>query len=248
MVIKKFQDFSSPGRIYEEKDPPKQNQPSVTGINNKDNINIPKQDTGDDSAGMYNIFLTQVRTVITSMGSNVARINPDKGNTVNNRLIAIVGSGKDKGNLKPTYDSHRAMWEEIIKLSDFLGGDYKNVSKGELSSFNALDPEAKVTSIYKKNMEELEKKKTTKSITDTQYEEEAKQIRLEAGKQIDSTKSLYYMKIGEALDYWMQAARVYKQGALVCLQNMESEAEENTTGKKYLEIITKSAKNILGGK
>lgn len=246
MVIKKFQDFSSPGRIYEEKGPPKQNQPSVTGINNKDNINIPKQDTGDDSAGMYNIFLTQVRTVISSMASNVAKIDPNKGNTVSNRLIAIVGSGKDNGNLKPTYDSHRAMWAEIIKLTDFLGGDYKNVSKGELSSFNALDTEGQVTALYKKNMEELEKRKTTKSITDTQYEEEAKEIRIEAAKQIDSTKSLYYTKIGQALDYWMQAARVYKQGALVCLQNMESEAEENPTGKKYLEIITRNAKNILG--
>jgi hypothetical protein len=242
MVIKKFQDFSTSGRIYEEKGQPKQNQPSVTGINNKDNIDIPKQDTGDESAGMYNIFLTQARTVISSMGSNVARINPDKGNTVDNRLVAITG------NLKPTYDSHRAMWAEIIKLSDFLGGDYQNVSKGELSSLNALDPEGKVTSLYQKNLAELDKRKTTKDITDTQYEEQAKELRLEAGKQIDSTKSLYYMKIGQALDYWMQASRVYKQGALVCLQNMESEAEENTTGKKYLEIITQSAKNILGTK
>jgi hypothetical protein len=57
---------------------------------------------------------------------------------------------------------------------------------------------------------------------------------------------LYYSKIGQALDLWMQATRVYKQGALVCLQNMESEAKENSTGKNYLNIITTSAKNILG--
>jgi len=240
MVVKKFHDFSIQDRINEYKDPPKQNQPSQTGLNNKDNIDIPKQDTGDDSAGMYNIFLTLARSVISSMGTNVKKINPDKGNTVNNRLIAL------SGNVKSTYDSHRALWAEIIKLSDFLGGDYQNVSKGELSSFNALDPEGKVMSLYKKNMEELEKKKTTKSITDTQYEEEAGQIRVEVGKQIDSTKSLYYSKIGQALDLWMQAMRVYKQGALVCLQNMEAEAEENSTGKNYLNVITTSAKNILG--
>jgi len=240
MVVKKFHDFSIQDKINEYKDPPKQNQPSQTGINNKDNINIPKQDTGDDSAGMYNIFLTLARSVISSMGTNVKKIDPDKGNTVNNRLIAL------SGNVKPTYDSHRALWEEIIKVSDFLGGDYKNVSKGELSSFNALDPEGDVMSLYKKNMEELEKKKTTKSITDTQYEDAAKEIRVEVGKQIDATKSLYYSKIGQALDLWMQAMRVYKQGALVCLQNMESEAKENSTGKNYLNIITTSAKNILG--
>lgn len=240
MIIKKFQDFNIRVRINEKKDPPKQNQPSETGIDNKDNMNISKQDTGDDSAGMYNIFLTQAASTLNSMATNLQKINPDKGNTAANRIVAITG------NLKPTYDSHKSLWVEIQKLGDFLGGDYQNASKGELSSLNAFDPDGQVMNLYKKNMDELEKRKTTKSITDTQYEKDAKDLRREASKQLDKAKGLYYVKIGQALDYWMQAIRVYKQGALVCLQNMESESKENKTGKKYLEIITQSAKNILG--
>jgi hypothetical protein len=97
-------------------------------------------------------------------------------------------------------------------------------------------------------MEELEKKKRSKSITDEKYEEDAKNLRREAAKQMDKSRGLYYLKIGQALDYWMQAVKVYKQGAIVSLQNMESEAEENETYKNYLNIITASAKNILGSK
>lgn len=239
MVIKKFHDFTVAETIFEKKGPPKQNTPTETDTDYRDNINISKQDTGNDSAGMYNIFLTQVRTVINNMGSNLAKINPDKGNTVNNRLIAITG------NLKPTYDSHRAMWNEIVKLGDFLGGDSKG---GEFSSLNAFDPKGQVTDLYKKNMVELEKRKTSKSITDSEYEEEAKELRRDAAKQMDKARGLYYVKIGQALDYWMQAVKVYKQGAIVSLQNMESESAENTTGKNYLNLITTSAKNILGSK
>jgi hypothetical protein len=239
MTIKKFQDFNIAETIFERKGQSKQNTPTETDTDYRDNINIPKQDTGDDSAGMYNIFLTQVRTVINNMGSNLAKINPEKGNMVSNRLIAVTG------NLKPTYDSHRAMWDEIVKLSNFLGGDSK---RGELSSLNAADPKGQVTDEFKIKMEELEKKKRSKSITDEKYEEDAKNLRREAAKQMDKSRGLYYLKIGQALDYWMQAVKVYKQGAIVSLQNMESEAEENETGKNYLNVITVSAKNILGSK
>ena len=114
---------------------------------------------------------------------------------------------------------------------------------------NAFDPEGVVLDAFKKNMQELKSKQDTKKITDSQYEEEAKQLRMEVNSQLDKSRSLYYMKIGQVLDYYMQAIKVYKQGALLCLQNMESESSENkTTSKKYLNIITDSAINILGKK
>jgi hypothetical protein len=76
MKIKSFHDF----RIYEKKgDPVEQNTPSKTGDPYRDNMDIPKQDTGDDSAGLYTIFLTRASTVLNSMSTNVAPINPDKG-------------------------------------------------------------------------------------------------------------------------------------------------------------------------
>ncbi len=243
MKIKSFHNFRVSERIYEKKDPPEQNTPTKTGIDYRDNMDIPKQDTGDDSAGLYTIFLTQASTVLNSMSTNVAPINPDKGSTAANRIVALIG------NIKPTYESHKKLWNEIEKISDYVGGDWKNSSKGQLSSLNAFDPEGVVLDAFKKNMQELKSKQDTKKITDSQYEEEAKQLRMEVNSQLDKSRGLYYMKIGQVLDYYMQAIKVYKQGALLCLQNMESESGENkTTAKKYLDIITDSATNILGKK
>jgi len=240
MEIKKFHDF----RIYEKKgDPVEQNTPSKTGDTYRDNMNIPKQDTGDDSAGLYTIFLTQAASVLKSMSTNLAPINPDKGNTSINRITAI------SGNVKPTYESHRKLWDEIEKISDYLGGDWQNASKGELSSINAFDQEGLVLDAFRKSITDLDQQRNTKKISDTQYEEQAKEIRLEANSKLTKSNSLYFMKIGKALDYYMQAVKVYKKGAIVCLQNMESESEEkenSKSGKRYLEIITKEAKNILG--
>jgi hypothetical protein len=243
MKIKTFHDF----RIYEKKgDPVEQNTPSKTGDPYRDNMEVPKQDTGDDSAGLYTIFLTQAASVLKSMSTNVSPINPDKGNAGINRITAI--SGKDS-NIKPTYEWHRKLWNEIEKISDYLGGDWQNSSKGQLSSLNAFDPEGVVLDAFKKNMQELKSKQDTKKITDSQYEEEVKQLRMEVNSQLDKSRGLYYMQIGQVLDYYMQAIKVYKQGALLCLQNMESESGENkTTAKKYLDIITDSATNILGKK
>ena len=244
MEIKSFQDFIIRGKIYEKNgDPVEQNTPTKTGIEYRDNMNIPKHDTGDDSAGLYTIFLTQASTVLNSMATNVTPINPEKGSGTLNRIVAL------SGDIKPTYESHRKLWGEIEKISDYAGGDWKNSSKGELSSLNAFDQKGVVLDAFKKNMQELKGKHETKEITDSQYEEEAKQLRAEANSQLDKARGLYYMKIGQALDYYMQAIKVYKQGALLCLQNMESESEENkTTGKKYLDVITNSAINILGKK
>ncbi len=240
MEIKKFHDF----RIYEKKgDPVEQNTSSKTGNPYRDNMNVPKQDTGDDSAGLYTIFLTQAASVLKSMSTNLAPINPDKGNTGINRIIAITG------NIKPTYESHRKLWDEIEKISDYLGGDWQNASKGELSSINAFDQEGLVLDAFRKSITDLDQQRNTKKISDTQYEEQAKEIRLEANSKLTKSNSLYFMKIGKALDYYMQAVKVYKKGAIVCLQNMESESEEkenSKSGKRYLEIITKEAKNILG--
>jgi hypothetical protein len=240
MEIKTFHDF----RIYEKKgDPVEQNTPTKTGIDYRDNMDIPKQDTGDDSAGLYTIFLTQAASVLKSMSTNVAPINPDKGNTSMNRITAI------SGNIKPTYESHAKLWDEIEKISDYLGGDWQNASKGELSSINAFDQEGLVLDAFRKSITDLDQQRNTKKINDTQYEEQAKEIRLEANSKLTKSNSLYFMKIGKALDYYMQAIKVYKKGAMVCLQNMESESEEkenSTSGKKYLQIITKEAKNILG--
>jgi hypothetical protein len=242
MEIKTFHDF----RIYEKKgDPVEQNTPSKTGNPYRDNMNIPKQDTGDDSAGLYTIFLTQAASVLKSMSTNVLPINPDKANGSINRIIAISGDE----NIKPTYESHRKLWGEIEKISDYLGGDWQNASKGKLSSLNAFDQEGLVLDTFRKSITDLDQQRTTKKISDTQYEEEASKIRVEANSQLVKSNSLYYMKIGKALDYYMQAIKVYKKGAIVCLQNMESESEEEenrTTGKRYLQIITKEAKNILG--
>lgn len=240
MDIKTFHDF----RIYEKKgDSVEQNTPSKTGNDYRDNMNIPKQDTGDDSAGLYTIFLTQATSVLKSMSSNIAPINPDKGNTSINRITAI------SGDIKPTYESHRKLWDEIEKISDYLGGDWQNASKGELSSLNAFDQEGLVLDTFRKGVTDLDQQRTTKKINDTQYEEEVSKLRVEANSQLIKSNSLYYMKIGKALDYYMQAVKVYKKGAIVSLQNMESESgekENSTSGKKYLEIITKEAKNILG--
>lgn len=245
MNIKSFHDFEVHGKIYEKKDPPEQNQPSVTGINNKDNIKLPTEDTGDDSAGLYTIFLTQASMVIHSMADNVAPINPDKGSTANNRIVALVG------NIKPTYESHRNLWNEIEKISNYIGGDWQNVSKGELSSLNAFDPKGVVLDAFKQNMQDLDSRLKTKDITDSEYDAKSKELRIEANNKLDSSRSLYYMKIGEALDYYMQATKVYKQGALLCLKNMETESEEEgnkKSSKNYLSIITNSAINILGKK
>jgi hypothetical protein len=240
MEIKTFHDF----RIYEKKgDPVEQNTPTKTDIDYRDNMNIPKQDTGDDSAGLYTIFLTQAASVLKSMSTNVAPINPDKGNTSMNRITAI------SGDIKPTYESHTKLWDEIEKISDYLGGDWQNASKGELSSINAFDQEGLVLDAFRKSITDLDQQRNTKKINDTQYEEQAKEIRLEANSKLTKSNSLYFMKIGKALDYYMQAIKVYKKGAIVCLQNMKSESEEkenSTSGKKYLQIITKEAKNILG--
>lgn len=239
MEIRTFHDF----RIYEKKgDPVEQNTPTKTDIDYRDNMNIPKQDTGDDSAGLYTIFLTQAASVLKSMSTNVSPINPDKGNTSMNRITAI------SGNIKPTYESHIKLWGEIEKISDYLGGDWQNASKGELSSINAFDQEGLVLDTFRKSITDLDQQRNTKKINDTQYEEQVKEIRLEANSKLTKSNSLYFMKIGKALDYYMQAIKVYKKGAIVCLQNMESESEEkenSTTGKKYLQIITKEAKNIL---
>ena len=240
MEIRKFHDF----RIYEKKgDPVEQNTPTKTGIDYRDNMDIPKQDTGDDSAGLYTIFLTQAASVLKSMSTNVSPINPDKGNTSINRITAI------SGDIKPTYESHRKLWDEIEKISDYLGGDWQNASKGELSSINAFDQEGLVLDTFRKSITDLDQQRNTKKINDTQYEEQAKELRLEANSKLTKSNSLYFMKIGKALDYYMQAVKVYKKGAIVCLQNMESESEEkenSTSGKKYLQVITREAKNILG--
>jgi len=121
--------------------------------------------------------------------------------------------------------------------------------QGELSSINAFDQEGLVLDAFRKSITDLDQQRNTKKINDTQYEEQAKEIRLEANSKLTKSNSLYFMKIGKALDYYMQAIKVYKKGAMVCLQNMESESEEkenSTSGKKYLQIITKEAKNILG--
>ncbi len=240
MEIRKFHDF----RIYEKKgDPVEQNTPTKTGIDYRDNMDIPKQDTGDDSAGLYTIFLTQAASVLKSMSTNVSPINPDKGNTSINRITAI------SGDIKPTYESHRKLWDEIEKISDYLGGDWQNASKGELSSINAFDQEGLVLDTFRKSITDLDQQRNTKKINDTQYEEQAKELRLEANSKLTKSNSLYFMKIGKALDYYMQAVKVYKKGAIVCLQNMESESgekENSTSGKKYLQVITREAKNILG--
>jgi hypothetical protein len=177
------------------------------------------------------------------MSSNVAPINPDKGNTSMNRITAIVE------NIKPTYESHRKLWDEIEKISDYLGGDWQNASKGELSSLNAFDQEGLVLDTFRKSVTDLDQQRNTKKIRDTQYEEQVSALRVEANSKLTKSNSLYFMKIGKALDYYMQAVKVYKKGAMVCLQNMESESEEkenSTSGKRYLQIITKEAKNILG--
>lgn len=244
MEIKKFSEFSVLQRVYEKNgDPVEQNTPTKTGTKYRDNINLPTEDTGDDSAGLYTIFLTQASTVIRSMSDNVSPINPDKGSTANNRIVALIG------NIKPTYESHRNLWNEIEKISDYIGGDWQNISKGELSSLHAFDPQGNVLGTFKQNMENLDSRLKTKDITDSEYDVEARKLRVEANNNLDSSRSLYYMKIGEALDYYMQATKVYKQGALLCLQNMESEAKENPRGaKNYLDAITESAKNILGHK
>lgn len=240
MEIKTFHDF----RIYEKKgDPIEQNTPSKTGDPYRDNMNVPKQDTGDDSAGLYTIFLTQAASVLKSMSTNVSPINPDKGNGSINRINAI------SGDIKPTYESHKKLWDEIEKISDYLGGDWQNASKGKLSSLNAFDQEGLVLDTFRKSITDLDQQRSTKKISDTQYQEEASKLRVEANSELVKSNSLYFMKIGKALDYYMQAIKVYKKGAIVCLQNMESESgekENSTTGKKYLEIITREAKNILG--
>lgn len=246
MEIKTFHDF----RIYEKKgDPVEQNTPSKTGNDYRDNMNVPKQDTGDDSAGLYTIFLTQAASVLKSMATNISPINPDKGNTSINRITAMVGTKDESGNIKPTYESHRKLWDEIEKISDYLGGDWQNASKGELSSINAFDQEGLVLDAFRKSVTDLDQQRNTKKISDTQYEEEVSKLRVAANSELSKSNSLYFMKIGKALDYYMQAIKVYKKGAMVCLQNMESESEQeenSTSGKKYLQIITREAKNILG--
>jgi hypothetical protein len=242
MEIKKFSEFSVLQRVYEKNgDPVEQNTPTKTGIKYRDNINLPTEDTGDDSAGLYTIFLTQASSVISSMSDNVAPINPDKGTKASKDIAELIK------NLKPTYESHKNLWSEIEKISDYVGGDWQNISKGELSSLHAFDPQGNVLGTFKQNMKNLDTRLKSKDITDSQYADEAKNLRIEANNNLDSSRSLYYMKIGEALDYYMQATKVFKQGALLCLQNMESEAKENpSSGKNYLNIITESAKNILG--
>lgn len=244
MKIKSFHNFSMEDVIYEKKNPPAQNTPTQTDTDYRKNMNIPKQDTGDDSAGLYTIFLTQASTVLNSMSTNVALVNPNKGTTAANRITALVG------NIKPTYESHKKLWNGIETISNELGGDSK---KGKFSDLNALDPSGEVLSSFKQNLKDLESRLKTKNLSDTEYsaayDKEASEIRVDANKQLDSARSSYYLKIGRALDYFMQAIKVYKQGALLCLQNMESESDENeNTGKNYLSVITKSAINILGKK
>ena len=147
MEIKKFSEFSVLQRVYEKNgDPVEQNTPTKTGTKYRDNINLPTEDTGDDSAGLYTIFLTQASTVIRSMSDNVSPINPDKGSTANNRIVALIG------NIKPTYESHRNLWNEIEKISDYIGGDWQNISKGELSSLHAFDPQGNVLGTDRKSV------------------------------------------------------------------------------------------------
>ena len=240
MDIKNFHNFKISGKIYEVDGGVEQNQPSKSGGKYKENMKYKTEDTGDDSSGLYITFLTQAGMVINSMGTNLNMINPDKAGSATSKIAALTSS------LEPTYESHKALWSGIEELSNYLGGDYQNVSKGELSSETkqAFDPSGKVLDSFKQSMADLQKRKDTKAITDTQYDEEASDLRKDTDSQLDKTRGLYFSKIGQSLNYYMQATKVFKKGALVCLQNMES--EDKKTGKNYLNKITKSAINILG--
>lgn len=183
-----------------------QNSPSKSGIEYKKNMSYQKADTGITSANNYLVYISEAVNAIDEMTSIVASSKPELAKYANTKKTELGSS------LEPNLESHIKVWDGLEDLATYL---YDNKPK---SGSNA-----EVIKKYQEDMMKLEKDMEDRKIPKGEYDQKKADIQKDARGKIDKAQDIYYRKMNEALPYFLEAIKAFKQGAIVEIKNVDKE-------------------------
>ncbi len=211
-----------------------QDSPSKSGIEYKKNMTYQKADTGLSSANSYLVFVSEAIGAIDEMSTIVSLGNPELAKYANGKKVDL-GSA-----LKATVESHKSLWEGLSKLAEeLIKKKPTNKSVDEISKS------------YQGALDKLEKQIEKGEVTSEDADQARADLKRDAKNDVDKAQNIYYAKMNEALPYFKEAVDVFKEGAILEIENVDKEeakadnikSESNYTD--WLDQATNSTIRIL---
>ena len=258
MKVVNFDRFSN--SIFEKGE--EQDTPSKSGIKYQENGEFKKKDTGKTAAINCIRFAREAVGVIKKLGPMLSAYSDQ---SINLSIKGVEKLSRDLDSDNPSFENNKKYWNGLKNLADRIYGEGKshvitdedgdNILKAYTDQLSALKDEAEKRKVKseaggKLNPTIYHDKKEDKSGIQSEYPDDAyysdqrKKLKQAYEAQLDKSNMLVYNEKMKAAQYYTAAVASFVKGALIELEHMETEENDEDSNKSWIRTLTEGLKNI----